>query len=503
MPPNDNASGLSAAEMQRLISPISWETEEEVEDAEEDNGAVEAEAEADSMFGGVECASDGFDAIEYQSIAPSISRSGRRYGMLSGMPSFYGEGVNSANLTFCSHCRNHFDVSEVKEISGLKLCHACASKYKLPCHSCGAKVKYRKASNFLFTNGSFYCTACIETCKHCNTLAPSHSMTSVGGSRYCKACHDRKYFRCGDCGKSYPLSEEMRIDGGYIVCESCFEDNYFCCDECETTYPNSYHQRDGMCQRCARLTGHVHTCDYKPETLFYGNGLMMGIELEIDKKRGEEDLFECATELHSMSDGEQRFYLKEDGSLSNGLEIVSHPMSLEVHKKYDWQKVFRTCVTHGFNSHNTKTCGLHVHISRKYMSFLDCVRLGMFVAFNKDKFEALSRRKENYDYAKFKKIHKGELKQAGRSEDGRYEAINWTNLGTIEFRMFKGTLLPETFIATLELVHAVAHFVKTVNTNQIYGTKERKSWSLFCDFVSKDRRNYKNLLAFMREKGVR
>ena len=420
--------------------------------------------------------------------------------------SIFGASVNAA--VRCAYCRDIVQRKNVKEISGLMLCPECAAKYKLACKVCGSKVRYRNPKNFMYFQGIFYCKKCCETCTHCSTEKPSQHFKNADGKRFCLECFRLRYFVCADCNTVSKI--EMAIsaggEGGYSICETCYEENYFTCIECDNIFSNSSYTRDGMCFQCARRTGHVHTCDYKPTSCFHGTRkhLMMGMELEVEKKRGGNDIFECANSLYNMSDNEQDFYLKEDGSLNNGIEIVSHPMTLDFHKKFYWKKVFNECVSQGFNSHNTSTCGLHVHVSRSFFTFLDCIRMGMFVAFHKDKFETLSRRTENDDYAKFKHVGKGDLRSASRNDDNRYEAVNWTNAKTIEFRMFRGTLLYETFIATLELVDAVSHFVKTVNTNQVYGVPNGKSsaWDLFCKFISRDRKTYKILINYMIEKGV-
>ena len=45
----------------------------------------------------------------------------------------------------------------------------------------------------------------------------------------------------------------------------------------------------------------------------------------------------------------------------------------------------------------------------------------------------------------------------------RHVAINLTNENTIEFRIFRGTLNPKRFLATLQFVDALCHFVKVVS----------------------------------------
>ncbi len=441
-----------------------------------------------------------------------LSRSNASDGVIEDsieMPSMYSSlyGYGSSGAIRCSYCKEVTRNKDIKEISGLRLCPDCASKYKLTCKSCGEKILYRDADNFVYYQGTLFCKKCCEICEHCNKTKVSQLFREVDGTRYCTDCFRLKFFHCSGCNKIVKLNMGIIVggEGGYTVCNNCYEENYFTCIECDNIFLNDSLTRDGMCFHCARRTGHIHTCDYKPPPVFHGNHklLMMGVELEVEKKRGGRDVFACAQELFDMSDSENYFYIKEDGSLNNGLEIVSHPMTLDYHKKFEWNKIFNACVSQGFNSHNTTTCGLHVHVSRNFFSFLDCIRLGMFVAFHKEKFETLSRRKEDYDYAKFKHVGKGNLRSASQNDDNRYEAVNWTNSKTIEFRMFRGTLLHETFLSTLELVDAVSHFVKTVNTNQIYGVNQPSTaWELFCSFINRDRKTYKLLISYMIEKGV-
>lgn len=66
----------------------------------------------------------------------------------------------------------------------------------------------------------------------------------------------------------------------------------------------------------------------------------MGVELEIDKG---DNVRECASALKTLSEREDYFYLKSDGSLDNGIEIVTHPCSLEYHENsFPWKEVVKT-----------------------------------------------------------------------------------------------------------------------------------------------------------------
>ncbi len=61
----------------------------------------------------------------------------------------------------------------------------------------------------------------------------------------------------------------------------------------------------------------------------------------------------------------EHIYCKHDGSLEDGFEIVTHPMSLEYHEKHmPWAAVLQEAVSMGYRSHQAGTCGLHIHVSR-------------------------------------------------------------------------------------------------------------------------------------------
>ena len=68
---------------------------------------------------------------------------------------------------------------------------------------------------------------------------------------------------------------------------------------------------------------------------------MLGIELETDKFDGDVNPTRFARFLHQkFSD---RVYCKHDGSLDNGVEIVSHPAPLRYHmRKFGWADILGT-----------------------------------------------------------------------------------------------------------------------------------------------------------------
>jgi hypothetical protein len=149
-------------------------------------------------------------------------------------------------------------------------------------------------------------------------------------------------------------------------------------------------------------------------------------------------------------------------------------------------------------SHDTETCGLHVHVNKSFFEDRDKVNLGIFVNSQERNMVALARRSSWY--AKFKKMDQYTKPDDMVNNTDRYEAVNWLNSKTIEFRLFKGTLSYPTLIATLELVDSVCRFSKTVSGGDMLQTD--RAWSLFLEYISKFPRKFVLLNRYMTKRGI-
>jgi len=108
----------------------------------------------------------------------------------------------------------------------------------------------------------------------------------------------------------------------------------------------------------------IHDYYYKPTPIFYGEGpRFFGVELEIDEA-GEDN--RNAENILSIGNYHgENIYCKHDGSLEDGFEIVTHPMSLDYHlHEMPWNDILYEARSLGYTSHMAGTCGLHVHVSR-------------------------------------------------------------------------------------------------------------------------------------------
>ena len=89
---------------------------------------------------------------------------------------------------------------------------------------------------------------------------------------------------------------------------------------------------DVYCETCYhQKMGGIHDYSYKPDPIFYGDGdRFLGVELEIDG--GGEIGWKAEDILDIANWKDEHMYCKHDGSLDDGLELVTHPMTLGYHE---------------------------------------------------------------------------------------------------------------------------------------------------------------------------
>ena len=153
--------------------------------------------------------------------------------------------------------------------------------------------------------------------------------------------------------------------------------------------------------------------------------------------------------------------MARDASLGSfGVEIVSEPMSFKKWKSIE-SNVKNMCdelTLAGYKSHDTSTCGLHIHVTRPSDAVID--RILFIMETYKDEFTKFARRSSS-NYAKWysdysynrEQLKSLEFIKNNKNTRDRYMALNLTNAKTIEFRIFKGTLNGQTFMASLELIN--------------------------------------------------
>lgn len=200
---------------------------------------------------------------------------------------------------------------------------------------------------------------------------------------------------------------------------------------------------------------------------------LVGIELETEGLCCDSSDDE---KIENVSDILQRFLPKNhvcvyDGSLRNGIEIVTAPLAPDEITRIGWYGLLRQLSRAGLTSHDSGRCGLHVSISRKYLSEENWRRLRAFITRHRAFFEAISRREGKLGFCEF------------RNANTKYTALNLSKGNVAEFRFFRGTLKPASFIASVEIVRALVEWVKTLQNDN----KTRFSSASFLRFLNASR----------------
>lgn len=349
-----------------------------------------------------------------------------------------------------------------------------------------------------------------NVCSVCGASLQDEPIHDVGGRILCDDCFCEHTVVCDNCGDRI-MRNEAEGDNMVTLCRYCYEYNYTRCEECGCLVNNDDARYDDdsdypYCEDCYRRMNakSIKSYSYKPEPIFHGSGnLFMGVELEIDHG-GEYD--ENAEKLEDIANARQeRIYCKHDGSIDDGFEIVSHPMSLDYHKnEMNWHEVFEKAVRMGYLSHNTSTCGLHVHVNKtalgKDYEAQEAViaRIVHFFELHWNELVRFSRRNEAnlQRWASRYGISdnaRDTYKKAKDKHMGRYVAVNLENYSTVEFRMWRGTLRYETFIATLQLVHEICRFAISLTDKEV----ETMTWS---EFVIRINPEYTELISYLKSK---
>ena len=250
-----------------------------------------------------------------------------------------------------------------------------------------------------------------------------------------------------------------------------------------------------------------HTMKHDDNYRFIGDSdrkdeLYMGFELEVDHFDDSDsyddeddycdvvskDIDNCTDHIFNLAssddEGFPRFgefvHYEEDGSLNNGFEIITQPASVSKHLEFCAPKAFydqmvKTCRAYGFLSHDARTCGLHIHLDKKFFgSYLDSCTAKLMFLFERhwDDLKKFSRRREEgwchrRGSSNRPVNYKAYIDEAKHGYPDRYFAVNISNDNTIEIRLWRGTLNLDTLRATLKFTARLAQLAKDKTTVEL------------------------------------
>lgn len=313
-----------------------------------------------------------------------------------------------------------------------------------------------------------------DVCEHCSSeIIPAHTRTNVDGEFVCDECTALHYLPCDDCANIFRTLLTVEDDRESLCDECAAAAGYHECLDC------TYLVRDrARCTDCGeRQLGswydHVYSADYKPYPQFHGDGpLYLGMELEINTPDLDIRLCQlCKDRLDDLA------YLKEDGSISTGFELVTHPMSLAwAQRNFPW-RLLNELAAYGCHGEDA---GLHIHVSRDaFDGHSHVFRWMKFVYRNAQEVQALARRRDS-SWAQFSPRERAHIKNIckGDYDRPRYSAINVQNRDTFELRMFASSVKPQEVQAALAFADASVRYAQQLTLRAIV-RDDGWSWGSF------------------------
>jgi hypothetical protein len=243
------------------------------------------------------------------------------------------------------------------------------------------------------------------------------------------------------------------LNGSIFYANAVVNNTCSCCHE--TFYTAETLTEEPLCTRCAETQYKIHGYStrvpsllkfkakkVKIDTIYYG------VELEYEC----ESVQKSRVAVGKLIQGHA--IMKSDGSINNGFEIVTCPATSEIHLE-EFKKFFDNFSSLGVSSEGN--VGMHIHISRKPLSWLTIGKMTQFLNSPHNKAFVTS-------------IAGRELNQYCRQEEtrtittpfldagARYNPLNLNNAETIEMRIFKTPESFEEFAAKLQFAEALTAY---------------------------------------------
>ena len=328
------------------------------------------------------------------------------------------------------------------------------------------------------SSGDPVCDSCVVMCIKCeDVITCDDEFNDVEGELWCQSCTNNDAHWCDLCDTYFTGYTYGTDDSSDSMCERCYENNTTYCEDCDQTYLNGceYNHDEDVDTRL------VHDYSYRPDPKFHSSEdentrLYFGIEVETEVRGGSYENRRYAAEYAVRLEHEGLAYLKSDGSLECGFEIVSHPMTHNYFMNKAstlWNTIGALKSNYDMMAWGTKTCGLHIHISRAgFNGGSHQHRFLQLVYNNKDFYEVLAGRSSSH-WAKFddnvdpstgQKSLKHKFERGGSD---RYAAVNTNNRQTLEMRIFRGSLNTRFIKSCIDLAHASVEFTRVMSVPEV------------------------------------
>lgn len=374
-----------------------------------------------------------------------------------------------AELVTCDHCGARVNPDDTHRVDGRVWCQECTDSDAMTCDRCDGLAsadEHRTVYAYSTRRGRMseesWCPSCVDdhstTCDHCDERVDSDSTVDVAGSQWCRSCVDDDASTCDACGEVFPSDDMHSVDdGSEYLCTTCHRERD------DERVIGSYHSTRNRGFAPIRLP---YTYSRRPG--WYGtprSALLFGVELEIEStpRTTPEDIARTVQRrLGRLFAGAER-----DGSLRDGVEIVSQPATIDAHRE-EWSRVMSTPgkLAPYSRAHDTETCGFHVHCTREACTDLTWAKLVDLLTREHDqsRWSTIFRRTPNH-YAKANRKRK--FSDGRQIDPDRYQIVNTSSSKTVEIRWPRGTVQPATVLATIEIIHAAIRYCETASVRAL------------------------------------
>ena len=276
--------------------------------------------------------------------------------------------------------------------------------------------------------------------------------------------------QCETCGRP-DLRESLNW--------SDIQEMYFC-EDCYDPYEEeSYDDR------------RIFNYSYKPTPKFFMHGhknwltendipryknkttdLFIGMELEVAIRKYDVNQYDLADRIYDEG-GRDLFYIKEDSSISDGFEVVTHPFTPQWGLKNFPFQVFNDLVEEKVLYENDESCGQHIHVSRSAFTRSHLMKFLYFHEKLMTLVTDVGGRSPNTSYANYHHFMeaiqlKGAKKQAAEGiRVGGRSALNLSNEATIELRYPAGNISEANIRKNMEWVQLIYDFTKLLTPADI------------------------------------
>lgn len=408
----------------------------------------------------------------------------------------------------CSGCNSAIEAEDNKHlIENSHYCEDCYSEKFCSCNDCNDIVE-SDSTYFIPGQEISVCQSCYDDnyseCERCNRVAHNDNIQSDSNYTLCQTCYERHYITCG-CGDICTSDDSSYCEGaGESMCSSCYDSHYAECSDCNPRddVDLDSHGCDLKRNGSSAITDYHPTVDWEFITskTDLRTDPYLGLELEIERDTERNGSINSLAKL--VGEHLQGYAIaSHDGSLNDGFEIILTPHKRQALRERKLHELVKRLSLAGAHSHDSKTCGFHIHIERiewftKRITYRTKVEWNL--KHNADLFQRFYN-KLNYYITDFSMRTSAQIEQYcafENSRSGRYCAVNLSNSRTVEVRIWNGTLNYKRLqanilftLASLEFCQSHSQFFIMQN-DSVTIVKQFKYWL-------KTRDQYQKLVQFL------